>query len=225
MENGVQTTSGGSVSRERWFSASTWLALAIVLVYIIFTFGFPLIPVLIQAGSMEDMIHSAVPILSLILWLVGMGIRILVRKKRNQLIWSGLRYGIVAFGVAGLLVMIVGGATPGYIRATQKFQKQMQKEADIPSIRAWAETFQPSAENRPTIWGGGVFIDNKQWPECIKKLNPNVVQYSTEDKTMHLIFGGGFGHWGLSVGPKGTPTYGDYTLPLEDGAWVWHDIQ
>lgn len=213
------------VKRGRWYSASTWAALAILLVYAIFTFVFPLIPIVIVAGSMEDLVLYVAPVLGLVLWLAGMAMRILVRRTRNQLIGTSIRYAVVAFGGAGLLVLIIGMGTPGYIRATARFQRQMQKEADVPAIRAWAQNYEPTSQDQTVFEGESVFVRRDRLPDCIVKLKPGMVQFSLKTKTVHLIFGGGFGHWGLTVGPKGTPPHGDYCLPLEDGAWVWHEIQ
>jgi hypothetical protein len=70
-----------------------------------------------------------------------------------------------------------------------------------------------------------VEIGQSQWPECVRELEPNAVFYRPSDGVLQLTYGGGFGWWGLSVGPPGTKPYGGYTIPLEAGVWVWHEIQ
>ena len=217
---------GGAAARSRWYSASTWLALATVLVYVIFTFGFPLIPITITAGSMEDLLLYVAPAVGVVVWVAAMAVRVFVRKNRQLLIWTALRYGVLAFGGTGLLFIPLGLASPGYIRKTEQFRRQMQQKADIASIRAWADAYQPTPDDNRTIGGKDVFVSREKWPECIRRLDPEMVLYTPDKRCVHIIFGGGFGHWGLSVGPKGVPALGrEYKLPLEDGAWVWHEIQ
>ena len=208
-----------------WYGAITWIAAAILAFYAILTFGFAFIPI-IWVGSMEQLILYVVPAIALPIWCIAMYVAIRYGKFRAPtLVWTGIRYGIITFGLAGLLVMAVASGTPGYIRKTEQFQATMRKQADIPAIRAWAAAYEPASDATPTLSGNGVFVYRNELPDCITTLGTGIVQYTTGDKTVHLIFGGGFGHWGLSVGPKGTQPYGGYTLPLEDGAWVWHEIQ
>jgi hypothetical protein len=209
-------------AQPKWYGPSTWLALGIVLLYWIFSFLLPLIPIAITAGSMGYW----VPPLAFAGWAAAMFIRTRGRKMGTAtIIWTCVRYAVISAGTTGFLVMLFASATPGYIRATAQFHREMKKTADIEAIRAWAISYQPSADDAPTLWGSGVFVAETKWPRCIAELQCQMVQFTTDDRVVHIIFGGGFGHWGLSVGPKGTEPYGDYVKGLKDGAWVWHEIQ
>lgn len=213
-------------SQPKRYGPSTWLALGIVLLYWIFSFLLPLIPIVITAGSMEQLIMYWVPPLAFGAWLAAMFIRMRRRKMGTAtIIWTGVRYAVISAGTTGFVVMLFASATPGYIRATAQFHREMKKTANIEAIRAWAISYEPSADDAPTLWGGGVFVAEAKWPRCIAELQCQMVQFTGRDHVVHIIFGGGFGHWGLSVGPKGTEPYGDYVKPLQDGAWVWHEIQ
>jgi len=204
----------------RWHSASTWLALAIVLLCFVFTFEYPLILIAIIAGSMDDVVFDvapmyglvfwSVPVIGLLVWIVAMLVRWLGRKQSGLWLWTAFKYGIIAFGGTGLAVMVMMVAS---------------RNVDIASIRDWSRAYQPPSDAEATLSGNGVFVPAEQWPEAIRRLNPEMVQYTLGDKCVHIIFGGGFGHWGLTVGPKGTTPYGDRTRSLEDGAWVWEEIQ
>jgi hypothetical protein len=212
-----------SSAANRGISISTWVAMAIFLVYLVFTFAFPVIPIIIFAGSLVGpLINTAAPV-GAIIWIVAM----VAKRKEKRPIWRAFRYGVIAFGGMGLIVMALGMSTPGYVRKTKQFQRQMQREADVPAIRAWAETTLFSSDEvpaSPTICRSMIYDGPK--PACMDSITGHFrIHYDPVDRIVELVFGGGFGHWGLCVAPLGTAPQGNHTLPLEDGAWIWHEIQ
>ena len=156
---------------------------------------------MVIAGSMEGLLLLWVPILGTVLLLLFVGIRIILGKMGDRLIWRVVKYATISFGGAGFIVMGLASTTPGYIRKTEQFQAEMKKEADIPAIWQWAESYKVE----PTSKGDRVSVDAKNWPDCVRRLKPNFVLFNPDKKIMWLWFGSGFGGWGLAVGPKGDP--------------------
>jgi hypothetical protein len=127
---------------------------------------------------------------------------------------SALALALLAGGVVGSAVRT--GSEDSYIAVARRLQQSMHDDADVPSLRAWLRT------------GGANNRRPEEWPEALRRLRPGYV--SVESATLGVTWGGGFGHWGLVVCADPdvrTPasTQGQYVLPLEPGAWVWHEIQ
>ena len=110
---------------------------------------------------------------------------------------------------------------------TNKFLQEMKEKADIPAIRSWLNS-------SPNKYNSGVWVDGSEWPKCIKELSPNDIQvfYDNNNRQIQLTWGGGFGHWGLIVGPENMEIpesdfepHGEYRAFLEPGAYVFHEIQ
>ncbi len=147
-------------------------------------------------------------------------------KRRTVIITGVLAAILIGTPVAVVLSVFLG--PPGYVRRTEGFREKMRQKADIAAIRAWAETYEPPAGAQETLSGAAVFVPKSDIPACIADLKPQQVRYSPEGQAVTLIYGGGFGHWGLVVAPEGTEpvAFGDYCVVfVEDGAWVWHEIQ
>ncbi|MHC4715442.1 MAG: hypothetical protein ACYS5V_00585 [Planctomycetota bacterium] len=143
----------------------------------------------------------------------------------------GALVGIVLAAGIGTPVYLVFSGPPGYVRKTKEFRAEMAQQANVAAIRTWAQSYTVSPLD--TSYGpGSVDVGQARWPTCIGELDPQFVWYDPQDKVVVLVYGGGFGHWGLTVGPRGaTPgqfpdiPLQDHVLPLADGAWVWHEIQ
>jgi hypothetical protein len=217
-----------------WFTASTGIALAIMAIYPPFVYGF--IRPAMSIGMMEFSLLYYALVVGVVAWIVAMFVRLFVRKRKELLIWTALRYGVIALGGAVPLVIVMQCVIgpPGYIRIVEKFFVQMKRDADIPSIREWAETNRVKFEATPTPGLSSYSVPSDQWPPAIQKLKPAWVLYERETHCVHVGFGGGlYPVWGFSVALKGTlPSddqrllrWGDYTRPLEDGAWVWSETE
>jgi hypothetical protein len=106
-----------------------------------------------------------------------MVIRVYVRKIRRQLVWTGLRYAVIAVGMAGFLIIAYGFATPGYIRGAERFAREMKRNADVAAIRAWMETLQPSQQQ-------ALSVPKDRWPDCVARLHPRQVLYDPDARTV-----------------------------------------
>jgi chromate transport protein ChrA len=224
-----------------WLSASTWIALAIIVQGILpgILLAYMFILPAMSIGLFEVSVLYYALAVGVVAWIVAMFVRVFVRKRKELLLWTALRYGVIALGGAALLVPIVIVmqcfiGPPGYVRITEKFLVQMKRDADIPSIREWAETQRVKLYATSTPSGEDYSVPIDQWPTAIQKLKPARVLYDRETHCVHVVFGGGlYPIWGLSVAPKGTlPSddqrflrWCDYTRPLEDGAWVWSETE
>ncbi len=209
-----------------WRSHSTWIALLIILFYVVFTFVLPVIPLYFIFGAIGGPLVAATPFVALVIWLAVMAFRIFGRKNRKLIIWTALRYGVIALGGTGIAMMLLSMSTPWHVRRNERFAEQMRREADIPAIRAWAEEalFGPEEPTSNPCIGGRIYLG--ELPDCVKTITGfNYIAFSREDKLIDFVFGGGFGHWGLTIAPLGTEPEGHYILPIEDGAWVWQEMQ
>lgn len=202
----------------RWDSMCTRIAVVVGLVFAVFA------PAVVL-GSMEQEFSLRGAFVCLGLWGTAVCVDILARGLRQRLAWAALRYLVIIFCGSGLFVIILASRTPGYIRQMERFQGQMRREADIARIRKWASAYCPCPESQPTSNEKWSYVPSEDWPGCVRNLHPEHVRYTCDDRTIHIMFGSGFAFYGLSVGPEGTSPYGDYALPLEDGAWVWHVLQ
>ncbi|MBN1513176.1 MAG: hypothetical protein JXB13_14265 [Phycisphaerae bacterium] len=213
--------------RREWLGPSGWIALAILLVYGMLTFVHPFIPIVIVAGAMEELIFYGVPALGGVLWVIAMFVRLRDRGacRPGLVAWIAIRYAIVSVGVAGLMVMEIGSRTPGYIRFTARFREQMRESADVVAIREWVERVTAEQRGFSTEEAEILWLNGEECPACVRELRPMYVMVDVEEGAVDLIFGGGLGHWGIHIGRPGASPPAGYTLPMEDGVWVWHEIQ
>ena len=109
---------------------------------------------------------------------------------------------------------------PSYIAFTRGFRERIRAEADLRSIRAWQSTLTGSP---------GGQIDPSLWPNSVERLRPSAVLISPNGDSIKIVFGSGFGHWGLTVGSEAmsfrATSDREYVLPIEPGAYAWHEIQ
>ncbi len=207
-----------------------WVAGAILLIYagaVIAGFVLPMwlfLLVIVAHCVFYLVLYLGAPCAA-VAWLVAMLCRLFVFKQRRELVWTGVKYGVICFGLMGICFGLLLLAAPGYVTMTEGFWIHMKVWADVEAIRTWGVSYELDGEEPETLSEGSVFVDRGRWPRSIRWLGPNMVVLELRDRSVNLVYGGGFGHWGLTVGPKRTEPPGDFTIPLEDGAWVWHEIQ
>jgi len=119
---------------------------------------------------------------------------------------------------------------PGYKPFTYGFREQMRSKADIEDIRDWLKTL-----SKEDCIGDMGRLPYSRLSESVKVLNSKYAVFSTDENgnpRVRLIWGGGFGHWGVEIGmkdmkipPSDFSEWGEYRLPLEPGVYVWHEIQ
>ena len=122
----------------------------------------------------------------------------------------------------GVFMIIATGITihsypPAYLPFSEGFRERMLAEADIEAIRAWNANLSERSG----------FMDEGLWPACVKELSPRYVLFTDNGEAVKLIFGGGFDHWGIVVGPETMPVpetdRSEHTWKLAPGAYVFSD--
>ncbi len=128
------------------------------------------------------------------------------------------------------LVVFTKLYSPGYKPFTYGFRERMRSKADIEDIRDWLKR-----RRKEESTGDTVRFISYGWPKSVKVLNPGYVNFDIDENgnpKVRLTWGGGFGHWGVEIGMEDMETplsdfsqFGEYRLPLEPGAYVWHELQ
>ena len=157
--------------------------------------------------------------LALFLWAGFMAHRLFVRKDRISIFRAGLKSGVIVFGTIGLVLWIVATVPPSARTFTAGYWLHAKAWADVSEIRTWAAGRSPSDDRFEPIGAD-------QWPASLRRMSVSGGTVTCDPKSLTVIFyeGGGFGHWGLTVAPPGTPPPADrHAIKLEDGAWVWHE--
>ncbi|KPK74525.1 MAG: hypothetical protein AMJ79_13855 [Phycisphaerae bacterium SM23_30] len=165
-----------------------------------------------------------------VLWWI-LFIRIIVFFKRLSTVQVIIRS---IFTIITILVIIISPKfhVPSISPFMKGFKIGMGKNADIEEIREWLKTV-----DKPNDFLSFQLYPNL--PEAIKKLKPRYVDtLKLEEKEgfkVRLTWGGGFGHWGMVVGPEDMeipPTEisaydksGEYRERLTDGAYIWYEVQ
>lgn len=108
------------------------------------------------------------------------------------------------------------------------FRNWILSSGDLGGISKWLETVQDVAMDPAS---GSV--PRSQWPRAITELSPRYVKIAgtvqQNDRIVHLIWGGGFGHEGLSVAQSDKwfphlPREAS-SLPIDSTARVWLESQ
>jgi hypothetical protein len=119
--------------------------------------------------------------------------------------------------VAVAWIALAGCKAPAE-RDFEKFQADVKQSIDVGQLREWAIPIIKQRDN-------GYDIANDKIPSWIKKVDPDeyptafVADRNAEGKTVVVIWGGGFGHWGLIVGETNLAIAADLSWQL-DVKWV-----
>jgi hypothetical protein len=105
---------------------------------------------------------------------------------------------------------------PAAASYTRGFADYIRRNADVEAIRAWAASLPTDADPAPSTW-----------PPAVRELSPVYVVWSgRERQELCLAWGGGFGHWGLTVDPKeDRPPHRPglfIAIDVAPGAYVWN---
>lgn len=103
----------------------------------------------------------------------------------------------------------------------------VHRHADIDAIRTWLASLDDSYfHRRPPL----LFASNFQepLPEAIVRLKPQYIhpcKFDGENRYVEFIWGGGFAHWGLHIGPpdKETPEndQDEFTHSIQPGVYIF----
>jgi len=153
---------------------------------------------------------------------------------------------IIAIGM-DLALLLTVFEPPGYMTFTMGVREYVRANADIPAIRAWLGTVDPSACTGEQVWMHG--LDRGQemkWPEPVMSLRPDNVSLRL-DRDKHPVIRIGWAiidaDWGVEIGPEdmeisrtlpvqevqvgGSTMYehGEYRLRVSPGVYVWHETE
>jgi hypothetical protein len=152
-------------------------------------------------------------------------ISLLVARRRGQnlrsSIVSAVRWSVVVFGAVGLVLGLSVLVVPGYKQFTLGYWIHSKIWLNPAQVRTWATSEKGTADRAETV-------PYKFWPSSLRlaSLGSGRVYVDPLTKAVTLVDGGGFGHWGIKVAAPGDACTGpNYFIKLEDGAWVWHEIQ
>ena len=152
-------------------------------------------------------------------------------KKLIKILQIGIPFVFIAsFAISILTPIKIDLWQPGYKPFTHGFRARIRSEADIEDIRDWLRTL-----SKEDYTGENFIAPQSKFPESFKVLKPRYVNLDMDkngNPKVRLAWGGGFGHWGVEIGmedmeipPSDFSQDGEYRLPLQPGAYVWHELQ
>ena len=168
----------------------------------------------------ELFIYVGVP-LALIIWLFLLT-RYFGHLGGKKLIGYAFKSGVVVVVTVAVAHLSLPFLMPGYMPQMMGFWCRVKVFADVEGIRTWGKTVELTDEE--TAQGiNGLARYQGERPGCISQFGPTTVDINVETRAVRLTWRGGFGHWGLYVGPAGAGRPGGFTLMLEPGAYVWSE--
>jgi len=129
-----------------------------------------------------------------------------------------------------ILLALVAGFYAGFVWhnkpevATARFAKHVKKTISAATLQTWATNYLSTASDGPTtnlnLPDTVLRISSEQQPRTWAGCSDSGVKY------LELMYGGGFGHWGLVVGPTNfifNPTSDLYVLGWVPGIYFWRE--
>ena len=164
-------------------------------------------------------LYAGMPAASLC-WGVLMVYRLTTGKQGCRITWTGIKYGIVIFGVMGLVLWSAGAMLPGPRTRTIAAGYWLHAKAwvDVEEVRDWAAKYEPPSYLSTVPWG--------EAPPCLRNTSyfAGTISYRAGDRQVTCYEGSALGHWGVTIAQKGTPIPDEpNVLTMEDGVWVWYD--
>jgi len=131
---------------------------------------------------------------------------------------------------------------PGYKLTTYGYRDRLRKEVDIIEIRDWLKTLRKEdcTGKRIDLVSGSDYSkrywpDSIEWPKSLKVLNPRFVSLVLDENgkpKIRLTWVEGMAFLGIEIGmedmeipPSDFSHNGEYRLPVESGAYVWHELE
>lgn len=164
-------------------------------------------------------------------------------KKLIKIFQVGIPFVFVAsFAISVLTPIRINLWQPGYKPFTYGFRARMRSKVDIEAIRDWLRTLSKEDCTGETVRllsdshsFKSKWPDSIEWPKSLKVFDPGYVELDLDENGNHkvrLTWGGPPGHWGIEIGMEDMEVpasdfsrYGEYRLPLQPGAYVWHELQ
>lgn len=164
-------------------------------------------------------------------------------KRLIKILQIGIPFVFIASGAISILTPIETYlCQPGYKSFTYGFRERIRIEADIEDIRDWFRTLsiEDCTGKAIDLFSDsdslkGDWPDSIEWPKSLKVFDARYVNLDLDENgkpKIKLTWGSAFGHWGFEIGmvdmeipPSDFRRFGEYRLPLESGAYVWHELQ
>ena len=155
---------------------------------------------------------------------VGTTAFLLMRKPR-----AGVIVVVVLLGVAAAAIV---SWKPIYMTRKPRFAEKVKKVADPLELQQWAMTVLRDTQQSAS----STQISEEKVPVGIRNLmsDGSPLQYAfcdgaaVSDRTIWLVWGGGFGHWGIRVGApsfKVSPDDDNYYIEWKPGIYFWHQTR
>ena len=157
--------------------------------------------------------------------------------NRRRLMWLHLL--VITAIVIYLVLPFTRFGFPRYKTYTAGFRRYVKVNVDLNAMRAWLSTLdRKRCSDYVYDLGSGGTIESR-WPEtrpwarAITHLEPHSAMLSLDGDGHPAIWIGrsGWGRSGLVVGsekmrvpPAGFVEHKEYRLPLDSGAYVWHEV-
>jgi hypothetical protein len=147
---------------------------------------------------------------------------------------------LTIFGIAAYLILpFTRLGLPPHKTFTRAFRQYILVNVDLDALRAWLSTVDPKkcSDYVYDLTSGATieewWPDAAPWAKTVTPLEPHSAML-LPDSGGHPAIGirwlGLFNGWGLVVGrknmqtaPSGFSLYSEYRLPLDSGAYVWHE--
>lgn len=120
------------------------------------------------------------------------------------------------------VALILTGCHPSYETQLPKFAEDVKGAANPTNLQNWAIDFLKTN-------AGSQFIDKTNVPLYIRNLNSQGSPFQwafCNSNYVSLVWGGGFGHWGIDVGSqsfKADDTNWNYYIEWKPGIYFWHE--
>ncbi|MHC4121120.1 MAG: hypothetical protein ACYSWO_26840 [Planctomycetota bacterium] len=149
-----------------------------------------------------------------------------------------------------IYLFIISSFTPIRLRPWQSdhttfmrgFRDRVKSKADIGAIRDWLEILDIDNRMNPGFlrsgsgWSKMHWPDSIDWPESIKVFRPYFIQFPIDEDgnlKIRLCWGTGMTRtWGVEIGPEEMEIpasdlrqHGEIRLPLQRGAYIWHEMR
>lgn len=139
-------------------------------------------------------------------------------SKRGDQLREARRVRFFLLAILACCIVVIGLVTkPFYVTFTSGFASWTNANVNAAAIRQWRASY-------PTLG----WVDRQHWPPSIQQLAPGYVENRPGDVT-RLIWGDGFGHWGIDVVPPSVScpagTTDEYSVPASGGVCAWHELQ
>ncbi len=113
------------------------------------------------------------------------------------------------------------GCKPGYVKITEEFATTVKSTVNPEELQSWATNVLSTTSGDADITNVPSFIvsiykdDRPEWA---------VIQHNNNGRYVEIVYGSGFGHWGLDVGYTNLNMKSDdrsYVLPWKPGIYFW----